>query len=137
MAFSDAEKELIFQLYGVPRSGSASEITRIGDRFGPAYETYDCSTLVTLIEAAITAVNLQAARLAACQALLTEAAAITNYSELKVNVSNGSIGVLADDQERLANIRKDLFRLMGVYGPKGGFVEECRKRQSPGNRIPR
>lgn len=134
-ALSTAEKEQIFQIFGIPKGGVAYEVMRIADYFGPRGESYDFSALVTQLNSSITTLDAADDRRARVQTLLTEWDAITSYSELQVSGQGGSAGKLVDDPERRERIRRELSNLMGFYVPKGGYEAEIRRRNSMGNRF--
>ncbi|MCW8128913.1 MAG: hypothetical protein KIS92_00885 [Planctomycetota bacterium] len=127
--FSDAEKEKVFQVFGVPRGGTGFEVVNLSSIFGPAGETYDFSAVVTALNARIDAADAVAERRALVQAQLADWDAVTPQSELEVYAGAGNSGVLAHDARRRENIRMTIADLLGFVCPRGGFSREIQRRR--------
>ncbi|MCZ7645295.1 MAG: hypothetical protein M5U26_08425 [Planctomycetota bacterium] len=135
MALSDANEILLFEVFGLPRAGTAYEAQFVADWLrGPAGEAYDFSALTDQLEARLAVINADAALEARVAAVLADWPA---PGEVEVYRQNGAAGILAHDGRLRQNIRDTLGNLIGFWAPDGGFVGEIKRRNGGGNRIVR
>lgn len=125
MALSAAQATQVFEMLGIPQGGSADAIGSVATLFGPAWETYDVSGLVALVNARLAA--LTAAQEARVAEVLARWSAIGPASPLQVREAAGSRGTLADHPAERAALRGALANLLGIAVPAGGFAAEAQR----------
>lgn len=125
MSLSAAQVTQVFEVLGVPQGGSGAVIGSVATLFGPAWETYDVSAIVTLVNAKLA--GLSAAQEARVSTLLERWEAIGLTSPLRVDEADGSRGTLANHPAERAAIRFALANIIGVATPSGGFAAEAQR----------
>ena len=129
MALTDAQATQIYDIFGIPQSGSGTVISAVATIFGPVCENLDMSALVTRIDAKLAALSTE--QIARITALLQRWDAVTSTSPLRVTQSGATRGIAADHPAERVAIRSSLSNLIGVAVPSGGFAAEAaRKNQS-------
>jgi len=123
MALTAAQTTQIYEILGVPQNGSGAVISAMATIFGPVFESMDMSTLVTKINAKLTA--LTAEQIARVTPLLLHWDAITSTSPLRVTQSASTRGTAVDHPAERAAIRSALSNIIGVAVPSGGFAAEA------------
>src|SRR6185295_8488421 len=123
MALSAAQITQVYEILGVPQSGSAEIVGAMATPFGPVCDSCDLSALVTRIDARLAA--LSTTQIARVSSLLTRWDAITSSSPLQVSGPGHSGGTVADHPQERANIRREIINLVGVFVPNGGFANEA------------
>jgi hypothetical protein len=125
MSLSAAQITQVFEVLGVPQNGSGDVIGSVATLFGPAWETYDVSSIVTRVNARIAALtSAQETRVAG---LLERWDAIGATSPLHVVEAADARGTLANHPAERAAIRYALANIIGVAAPSGGFAEEAQR----------
>ncbi len=134
MALTAAQTTQFFEILGIPQNGAGDVFSSVATLFGPAYETYDCSGIVSKVNTRLSA--LTTSQETRVTALLTRWDAITSYSPLQVNQNGDTSGRVVDYPQERENIRRSLGDLVGVAVPSGGFTEEARRlRRNAGSIV--
>jgi hypothetical protein len=123
MPLTAAQTTQFFQILGIPQDGSGDVFSSVASLFGPAYESYDLSAIVTRINTKLTA--LSATQLTRVTELLDRHTAITATSPLAVNESAGTRGTLSNHASERKAIRHELCNIAGIAIPAGGFAAEA------------
>jgi hypothetical protein len=122
MSLSADQVTQVFEILGVPQDGVGATFEHLATRFGPEFESFDLSAVVTHITTKLNA--LTTSQLDRVTPLLTRWDALTSTSPLQVLTASGSAGTLADYPAERAQIRASLSNILGIYVPKGGFAAE-------------
>jgi hypothetical protein len=129
MALSDANKVLLYEVFGVPMAGEGYEAQHITSLYGPFSETYDFSTIVTDLDTRLAAMT--SAQEDRIEALLSEASTIKTHSVVRVDRDpSGAQGRIVDHEREQEKIRRALGTVIGFYVPRGGYMMECDVRRS-------
>lgn len=129
MAFSATETTQIFQMFGVPETGTVTVVHHMVSLWGPYAENYDLSGVVTALTARITAINANASALVMAQGVLTAYyTTVGDNSQVRITADGSTTGVLADDKAELEYYRTKLSNILGFFCPRGGYTQELRDR---------
>ena len=127
MALSSANKSLMYQLFGLPQSGTAvycddltHKVTNTSGSANPSWGTMDFTGLNAQFEAQMAAMSATTQALVEAQ-LATYSPIAT--SPMKVTVSQTSQGVIVDHVCEAEKIRDVVGNLIGFAAPRGGFTE--------------
>lgn len=114
MALTATQTTQIFEIYGLPQGGAAAVVHGATSLWGPYFESYDVSTLVTKLNASITA--LTSTQESEVTALLTAYfTTIGDSSQLKVYADGTTSGTLVDRPAELSYYRNKLSNILGFY----------------------
>lgn len=136
MALSAAQKTQVFEIFGIPETGSGTSYPELMGEFGASGDTYDMSRVLSQVTSILNA--LSASQEARVAALLTRHAAITSSSPLQVHgAAGGARGVLVDHPGEREAIRAAIGTIVGVAVPMGGFVAEAGRKARGAGRVGR
>jgi len=134
MSLTAAQITQVYEILGVPQDGTGEIFGAVATLFGPEYETYDMSAIVSKIDAKLAALTSE--QIARVTTLLDRHTTIGNSSTLQVSAAaGGAKGTLADYPAEREMIRSALGNILGVAVPSGGFVAEAKRAQ--GGRVVR
>ena len=125
MALTTAQTTHLFEIFGIPQNGAGDIFASVVTLFGPEYETYDLSGIVSKLNTRISV--LSAAQEARITALLTRWDTLTSYNPIKLEQAGDVQGTIADYEQERANIRKALSDILGFSTPSGGFAAEAKR----------
>lgn len=120
MALTAAQTTQVFKVFGIPQSGIGYSALDPSAPYASVVTSYNYSAAKDRLNTILAA--LSASQEAEVGALLTEWAAITDYSELRVNADGGSAGRLMDHDTRREKVRSALANVLGFAAPGGGFA---------------
>lgn len=135
MALTPAQKSQVYEIFGIPESGTGYIASQLTSLYGPAGESYDFNAVVTMLNLRLDALStLEAAAVLAgstggetrLTALLSRWTTLTSYDPLQVNEASGAKGTLVDYPKERKNIRKAMCNIIGFSCPAGGFETEQR-----------
>ncbi len=135
MPLTAAQTTPIFEILGIPQSGSGDVFGSVATLFGPEFESYDMSAIVSRITAKLAA--LSAEQITRVTAVLDRHTAITATSPLKMHSSSGASGVIADHPAERDMIRTALGNILGIAVPAGGFMAEAQRGVGGGGIVER
>ena len=135
MPLTAAQITQVFEIIGIPQSGSGDVFSSVATLFGPEYESYDMTSVVTLVTERLNA--LGDTQISRVSTLLDRYTAITATSPLQVGESAGARGTLADHPAEREAIRAALGNIAGVAVPSGGFFAEARRIARKGGTVSR
>lgn len=134
MALTAAQITQVYEILGVPQDGVGEVFGSVATLFGPAFESYDMSAIVTKIDAKLA--GLTSRQVARTATLLERHTAIGSSSPLQVSGARGGArGTLADHPAERDAIRSTLGNILGIAAPSGGFMAEAKRAQ--GGRVGR
>lgn len=132
MALTSAQIVQVFEILGIPKSGSGLIVTSLShvppslaDSWTSTYTEGDFSEIVTKVSAALAA--LDSDQVARVQTWLTQWASICSYRSLKLNGD-----VQMDFQQEMQHVRDMIGTLIGISVPFGGFLKETQRQYQPG-----
>ena len=125
MPLTAAQTTQIFEILGIPESGSGDVFASLATLFGPAHETYDMAGVVTRVNARLAA--LSGTQLARVSELLDRHTTISATSPLSVAQSSAGKGTLVHHPAEREAIRHALGNILGIAVPAGGFMAEARR----------
>lgn len=129
MALSADQIAQYYMLIGVPQGGVADYSPVVASFFGPYYEAYNFSALITVIDARLAA--LSAAQCTIITTLLTRASDIGWTSRLIINKgTSGAEGQIVNDPDEIKEIRKTLAKMIGFKCPEDGWLMSGENRIS-------
>jgi hypothetical protein len=135
MPLSASQTAQIFEILGVPQSGSGEVFASLATLFGAEYESYDCAAVVEKINAKLAA--LTDAQIARVTTLLDRHTAVGASSPLQFRDAGASRGVLADHPAEREYLRAALSNLLGLAVPSGGFFAEAQRMVRGGSKLER
>lgn len=110
-----------YMLIGVPQGGVADYSPVVASFFGPYYEAYSFSALITVIDARLAA--LTSAQCTIITTLLTRASDMGWTSQLMISKGTSGVeGTIVDDPSELREIRKTLAKMIGFNCPSDGWL---------------
>lgn len=123
MALTVDEIAQVYEIAGIPQNGDGFAAFALSSLWGPAGEAYDFSTIITALNAKITA--LSAAQCTRIRLYLTRWDDMGGTSQLMLSKSSdGAEGVVVNDPGEREAIRKTIFNLIGFFCPRGGFLTQ-------------
>ena len=136
MSLTTAQITQVYEILGVPQDGAGEVFGSVATLFGPAYETYDMSAIVSKINTKLA--GLTSEQIARVTTLLDRHTTIGNSSPLQVSAAaGGAKGTLADYPAERETIRSALGNILGIAVPSGGFVAEAKRAAQGSGRIAR
>ena len=135
MPLTAAQITQVFEILGVPQNGSGDVYPSVATLFGPSFESYDMSAIVTRIGAKLAA--LSATQITRVTELLDRYTAITATSPLQIHQSDGSAGVIVNHPAERETVRTALGNVLGIAVPAGGFMAEARRMAAGGGSVER
>jgi len=135
MALTAAQITQVFEILGVPQSGSGEVFGSVATLFGAEFESYDMAGVVSRIGARLAA--LSAEQIARVTTLLDRHTSITASSPLQVSEAGGARGVLANHPAERAQIREAIVNIVGLAVPSGGFAAEAQRIGREGCKVTR
>jgi hypothetical protein len=132
MPFTSAEKAVIYEILGLPRSGHTVNTLSLVhypfsnvNSWNPTWNVGDMTSLLAAIDAAITATEAFADTVARVQAYLAKWDDLGGENEMRIESGqNGVTGVIVDSDQRRVNIRLRVANLLGISVPAGGYLHE-------------
>lgn len=123
MPLSNAQITQVFEIFGVPQSGSGDVASQVASVFGPVSNAFDFAAIATKLNDRLAALSdTQTAR---SGTLLARWDALTSSSPLRITQSAKANGVFADHPAERAAIRTALTNVIGFAAPSGGFAAEA------------
>ena len=136
MSLTASQITQVYEILGIPQDGSGEVFASLATLFGPAFESYDMSAIVTKIDAKLSSLTTE--QIDRVTALLDRHSAIGNSSPLQVSASSGGArGTLADHPAERETIRNALGNILGIAVPSGGFMVEAKRMAQGGGKIGR
>ena len=121
MALSTDQIAQYYEILGVPQQGAASNAPIVASFFGPFYEAYDFSALVTAIDARLAA--LSTAQCTRVGTHLTRWDTIGGTSQLSISKgTSGAEGTLVNYPAERIEIRRALAKIIGFKCPENGWL---------------
>jgi hypothetical protein len=128
MALSATQITQIFALLGIPEDGNPQIVHGLISLFGPAFEGYDCASIVTYLNAKLAAVS--ETQQAEIEILLTRLSTLTTHKIVKVKKSGTVEGDLSDYEKERQKIRDGVGNILGFAVPTGGFMAEVKRHNA-------
>ncbi|MCZ7646925.1 MAG: hypothetical protein M5U26_16825 [Planctomycetota bacterium] len=135
MALTAEQTTQIFEMLGIPEGGNGAVLSSVATLFGPAYESYEMSGFVDLVNARLA--GLSASQEARVGELLARWSAIGATSPLTVAAEGAARGTLADHPAERAHLRLALANVIGIAVSSGGFAREAWTAGGGGARVAR
>lgn len=113
-----------FEIIGVPQYGAASNSRVVASFFGPFFEAYSFSQLITEINTRIAA--LTSAQCTRVTTHLTRWDTIGGTSQIRISKgTSGAEGTLVDYPAEREEIRIALAKIIGFKCPDGGWLNQA------------